>query len=183
MPQNIDFNNIRSLGSSNDGFEELVCQLAHKMTVPNGKRFVRNGRPDGGMECYWEMDNGDIWMWQAKYFPSALGATQFNQINKSVKTALKLHTNIKKYFVALPQDLSDVGKAKTKSARKRYEEKVSQWQKLKGAEETEFIFWGKHEMLTLLSKKENDGLVRFWFSKEEFTEQDFDNQNKKAIDA
>ena len=94
MPQNIDFNNIRSLGSSNDGFEELVCQLAHKMTVPKGKRFVRNGRPDGGVECYWEMDNGDIWMWQAKYFPSALGATQFNQINKSVKTALKLHTNI-----------------------------------------------------------------------------------------
>lgn len=183
MLQNIDFNNIRSLGSSNDGFEELVCQLAHKMTVPNGKRFVRNGRPDGGVECYWEMNNGDIWMWQAKYFPSALGATQFNQINKSVKTALKLHTNIKKYFVALPQDLPDVGKAKTKSARKRYEEKVSQWQKLKGAEETEFNFWGKHEMLTLLSKKENEGLVRFWFSKEEFTEQDFDNKNKKAIDA
>ncbi len=183
MTQNIDFNNIRPLGSLNDGFEELVCQLAHKMIVPNGKRFVRNGRPDGGVECYWELDNGDIWMWQAKFFPNALGASQFNQIDNSVKTALKLHKNVKRYYISLPQDLPDVGKAKTKSARKRYEEKVVQWKKIKGAEETEFIYWGKHEMLTLLGKKENEGLVRFWFSKEEFTEQDFDNQNKKAIDA
>ena len=47
MAQQIDFNNIRSLGSSNDGIEELVCQLAHKLIVPNGKHFVRNGRHDG----------------------------------------------------------------------------------------------------------------------------------------
>jgi hypothetical protein len=33
------------------------------MEVPGGKRFVRNGRPDGGVECYWEFENGDVWMW------------------------------------------------------------------------------------------------------------------------
>ena len=63
MPLNIDFNDIRPLGSLNEGFEELVCQLAHRMKVPGGKRFVRNGRPDGGAECYWELENGDLWMW------------------------------------------------------------------------------------------------------------------------
>lgn len=179
---NLDFNNIRSIGSINDGFEEMVCQLAHRMIVPNGKRFVRNGRPDGGVECYWELENGEVWMWQAKYFPSSPGAAQFAQIDKSVKTALALHKNVKRYYVSLPLDLPDDGKAKTKSARKRYDEKVTQWQKIKGAEDTEFIYWGKHELLNILSKKENEGLVHFWFNKEEFTDEDFDKQNKKAID-
>lgn len=157
--QNLDFNNIRPLGSVNDGFEEMVCQLAHRMDVPSGKRFVRNGRPDGGVECYWELNNGDLWMWQAKFFPSSLSASQFKQINDSVVTAFSVHKNIKRYYIVLPIDLADDGKAKTKSARKRYDEKVSQWQKLEGAEETEFIFWGKHELLSILCGKENEGLV------------------------
>lgn len=181
--KSIDFNNIRPLGSQNDGFEEFVCQLAHRMNVPAGKRFVRNGRPDGGVECYWELDNGDIWMWQAKFFNFVPGASQFSQIDVSVKTALSLHKNVKKYFIALPQDLPDDGKATTKSARKRYEEKVEQWHQIDGAEHVEFIYWGKHELLNILSRKENEGLVYFWFNREEFTEHDFESQNRKAIDA
>lgn len=183
MPQNIDFNDIRPLGSLNEGFEELVCQLAHRMEVPGGKRFVRNGRPDGGAECYWELENGELWMWQAKFFASTPGASQFDQINDSVKTALRLHKNVKRFFIAVPQDLPDDGKAGTKSARKRYEEKVAQWHKIEGAEDTEFIYWGKHELLEMLSRKESEGLVHFWFNKTEFTEKDFETQNKKTIDA
>ncbi|MBR6363079.1 MAG: hypothetical protein IKR88_07360 [Bacteroidales bacterium] len=178
---NLDFNSIRPLGSLNEGFEEFVCQLAHRMNVPNGKRFVRIGRPDGGRECYWELANGDLWMWQAKFFPSSPGVSQFEQISKSVKTALRLHKNIKRYFIAVPQDLPDDGKSRTKSARKRYEEKVLQWQALKGAETIEFVYWGKHELLDLLSRDENEGLVRFWFNKSEFTEKDFELQPQKAI--
>ena len=179
---NLDFNNIRPLGSVNDGFEELVCQLAHRIDVPGGKSFVRNGRPDGGAECYWELENGDLWLWQAKFFASTPGASQFEQISDSVKTALRLHRNVKKYYIAVPQDLSDDGKEKTKSARKRYEEKVAQWHKIDGAAGVEFIYWGKHELLNILGRKENEGLVYFWFNKNEFTEKDFENQNKKAID-
>lgn len=181
--QSLDFNNIRPLGSINEGFEELVCQLAHRMEVPGGKRFVRNGRPDGGAECYWELENGDLWLWQAKYFASTPGASQFEQINNSVRTALRLYKNVKQFFIAVPQDLPDDGKAGTKSARKRYDEKVDQWHKIEGAAGIKFIYWGKHEILNILSKKENEGLVHFWFNKTEFTEKDFEIQNKKAIDA
>ena len=183
MPHNIDFNDIRPLGSLNEGFEEMVCQLAHRMEVPGGKRFVRNGRPDGAVECYWELENGDLWMWQAKFFASTPGASQFDQINDSVRTALRLHKNVKRYFIAIPQDLPDDGKEGTKSARKRYDEKVAQWHKIGGAADTEFVYWGKHELLDMLSRKENEGLVHFWFNKTEFTERDFETQNKKAIDA
>lgn len=49
---NLDFNGIRSVnGSARDGFEDFVCQLARKEEIPCGKRFVRNGKPDGGVEC------------------------------------------------------------------------------------------------------------------------------------
>ena len=136
---NIDFNNIRPLGSLNDGFEEMVCQLAHRMEVPNGKKFVRNGRPDGGVECYWELGNDDIWMWQAKFFTSSPGASKFEQISDSVKTALRLYRNIKTFFIAVPQDLPDDGKKQTKSARKRYEDKVAQWHKIEGAENMDYL--------------------------------------------
>lgn len=180
--QNLDFNNIRPLGSLNEGFEELVCQLAHRMEVPGGVKFVRNGRPDGGVECYWKLDNGELWVWQAKFFVSTLGASQFEQISESVKTALRLHKNVKKFFIAVPQDLPNDGKEKTKSAQKRYEEKLAQWHKIDGAECVNFEYWGKHELLNMLSRKENEGLVYFWFNKNEFTEKDFVNQNKKAID-
>jgi hypothetical protein len=40
--------------SRNDGFEELVCQLAPRMVIVGQKRFVRIGKPDGGKECFWE---------------------------------------------------------------------------------------------------------------------------------
>ena len=182
MSRNIDFNDIRPLGSLNEGFEELVCQLAHRMDVPDGKRFVRNGRPDGGAECYWELKNGDLWMWQAKFFTSVPGASQFEQISDSVKTALRLYKNVTKYFIAMPQDLSNDGKVNTKSAFKRFEEKKKQWNNIDGAEHTEFIYWGKHELIDLLSRKENEGLLYFWFNRSEFTEKDFELQNKKAID-
>ena len=36
MSLNIDFNNIRSLGSQNEGFEELVCQLASALCAMDG---------------------------------------------------------------------------------------------------------------------------------------------------
>ena len=128
------------------------------------------------------LKNGDLWMWQAKFYASTPGVSQFDQINDSVRTALRLHKNVRRYFIAMPQDLPDDGKTSTKSARKRYEEKVAQWHKIDGAADTEFVFWGKHELLDMLSRKENEGLVHFWFNKTEFTERDFDKQNKQAID-
>ena len=58
---NLDFNNIRSInGSLNDGFEEFVCQLARREDISHSIKFVRNGKPDGGVECYWILEDGSI---------------------------------------------------------------------------------------------------------------------------
>jgi hypothetical protein len=37
--------------SQNDGFEELICQLANRENIPGKLKFWRVGKPDGGKEC------------------------------------------------------------------------------------------------------------------------------------
>jgi hypothetical protein len=111
----INWNNIRPLNNSlNDGFEELVCQLAAKEIIPGQDKFWRMGKPDAGKECYWSLENDDLHMWQAKYFTTSLTTTQWTQIGKSVKTAIDNHPKIKKYYVAIPIDMPD-GKVKDKA--------------------------------------------------------------------
>ena len=93
---NLDFNNIRPMkGSANDGFEEFVCQLARKETIPYAKKFVRNGKPDGGVECYWILEDGSEVVWQAKFFCKAFDDSQYQQIDRSVREALESHPNLK----------------------------------------------------------------------------------------
>lgn len=51
-PKNMNWNNIRTVEKTqHNGFEELICQLAAKEKIPEQKKFVRIGKPDGGKEC------------------------------------------------------------------------------------------------------------------------------------
>ena len=46
----MNWNAIRVVnGSQNDGFEELVCQLANKEPIEGRKAYYRNGKRWGGM--------------------------------------------------------------------------------------------------------------------------------------
>ena len=47
-------------GSQNDGFEELVCQLANKEPITGRIAYYRNGKPDGGVECYCVLEDGKV---------------------------------------------------------------------------------------------------------------------------
>ena len=97
---NVDFNIISPInGSAKDGFEEFVCQLARKEEIPCTKRFVRNGKPDGGVECYWILEDGSEVAWQAKYFCKAFDNSQYQQIDDSVNKALNAHPNLKRYII------------------------------------------------------------------------------------
>ncbi len=101
----INWHNIRPLeNSQNEGFEELVCQLARNETITNRKKFVRKGKPDAGVECYWILENGDEWAWQAKYFTASLEDNQWAQLDKSVKSVLDKHPNLTNYYIAIPND-------------------------------------------------------------------------------
>jgi hypothetical protein len=170
MINNINWNNIRPIHNSlNDGFEELVCQLAKKESIKG--KFFRIGKPDSGRECYWELDSGDLYMWQAKYFTASLTPGQWSQIKKSVITAIDNHPKLSKYYICLPLDLPD-GKVKGRtSLMDKWKAKVTEWKSYaisKGIS-LEFEYWGSSELISKLSKEENKELINIHFYTHRFS--------------
>lgn len=180
----IDFLKIRTLnGSQSEAFEELCAQLA-RSEIPKHARFVRNAPPDAGVECYAVLQDGSEWGWQAKYFHN-LDSSQWKQLDDSVQTALEKHPRLVRYHVCVPLDLSDARVSGRKSARQKWEEHVIKWEKWAAEKgmSVEFVWWGKHELRTLLFKSEHAGLVRYFFDTERFDKRWFKARWEEAKEA
>ena len=55
--RNLNWNDIRPINNSlNEGFEELVCQLARIEKIDSAVKFIRKGKPDAGIECFWTLE-------------------------------------------------------------------------------------------------------------------------------
>lgn len=181
-----NWNNIRPINNSlNDGFEELVCQLAAKEPINEQKKFYRIGKPDGGKECYWQLEDDSQYMWQAKYFLASPGISQWSQIDKSIKTAIDNHPNLVKYYVCIPSDRPDPKVKGKNSMLDKWNLKVNSWTKYAVAKgmNVEFEYWGSSELIARLSKKENEGLKYFWLNKEEFSDEWLQAKNTESITA
>lgn len=174
--EELNFSNIRNHdGSSDNGFEELICQLAHLSPPENADYFVRKDGAggDAGVECYWKLNDGSEHAWQAKYFLNSLVSNQWSQISKSVKTVLEKHPNLTKYYVCLPRDWNDSRKLgangnTVNSSWDKWQEHVIKWEKeaIKSGMEVEFTYWCKHEISMLLQRDEPlfSGRARYWFN-------------------
>jgi len=176
---NINWHNIRALpNDQKDGFEEFVCQLARKEDVPNKLRFIRKGRPDAGVECYWILRDQTEWAWQAKYFTSSLTETQWEQLDESVKTVLEKHNNVRKYYIAIPIDPPDARVPGQSSLQQKWDDHVKKWKNWAQEKriEIDFVPWWSSDLIARLQKPENSGLTYFWFNKEEFNDSWFKNQ-------
>lgn len=172
----INFFNIRTHdGSKNSGFEELVCQLAHLEEPENGKRFVKKDGSggDAGVECYWILDDCSEIAWQAKYFPSGMNSSRWQQLDKSFLTALNKHPNLSQYVVCLPLDKADSRKKGRDgklvvSVEDEWLDHVEKWEKqaLKLGRKIEFTYWGKHEITTFLTIDNPlySGRALYWFN-------------------
>lgn len=180
----INWNNIRPLeNSQNEGFEELVCQIARKENIADKKKFIRKGKPDGGVECLWILNNNDEFAWQAKFFTSRLEESQWGQIDKSVKTALDKHPNLKKYYIAIPNDPPDARIVGQTSMLDKWNSRVTKWEgwaSEKGLT-VEFIPWWSSDLIEKLQNLENVGLTFFWFNKQEFTDEWCKEQTELSI--
>ncbi|NTU61131.1 MAG: hypothetical protein HGA95_02185 [Caldiserica bacterium] len=120
---NFDFGQIRSVGNSqNNGFEELVCQLAKKEHKDN-KTYIRNGTPDGGVECYITDNDGREICYQAKYF-FKIEDSEVKQIKESFYRACKTYPKMKEYRLAIPTNLSDSRDGKKNSARNKWDNMI-----------------------------------------------------------
>lgn len=180
---NIDWKNLRPLnGSQHESFEELICQLAAYENPPSDSEFLRLGSPDAGVECYWELPSGEKWGWQAKFFRSPPGDSQWEQIDKSVKTTLEKRPEVKKYFVCLPIDRQDPQIDKQEwfmDVWKVHKKKWKKWAEEKDIS-MEFNYWGRHEVLERLSAEEHRGRYYFWFNKELFSSNWFAQRFEEA---
>jgi hypothetical protein len=176
--------NIRSYNNSqNNAFEELVCQLAREEKIQNKASFIRVGAPDGGVEAYCILKNGDEYGWQAKYFDS-MGDSQWNQLEKSFKTALEKHPRLVKYYICIPLDRQDPRIDDQKWFMDKWNEKVEEWTNfaLEHGRNIEFEFWGSSELIARLSQEKHAGRTYFWFNKEQFSQQWFSERLNRSID-
>lgn len=180
---NINFENIRPLDKSqNEAFEEFVCQLARNESIKNKMDFCRLGKPDGGVECFVTLKNGNEIGWQAKYFTTTLNEDKLKQIDGSIKTILSTHPKLTEYIIAIPINPSDAGKNRI-TMLMRWKTRVKKWEraaKNKGLN-VKFKVWWKSDLIDRLRKPENLGLIRFWFNKDEFTDEWFKEKLNIAI--
>lgn len=178
---NLEWNKLRPFnGDVKYGFEELICQLARAEQIENKTKFLRVAAPDGGVESYCILTDNSEYGWQAKFF-SKMENSQWNQIDKSFKSAFEKHPNLVKYYICIPLDRADPRITISKGERKgkrvehfmdKWNKKVVEWQeyvKLKGRE-IEFEYWGHSEIFDRLSKEENKGKLYYWFEIEEFSD-------------
>jgi hypothetical protein len=177
--------NIRTFNNSqNNAFEELVCQLARNEPISDKKSFFRMGTPDGGVESYCILENGDEYGWQAKFF-NTVGKTQWTQLEKSFKTAIEKHNRLIKYYICLPLDRSDPRITDQDWFMDKWEKFVSDMKKYANTKNRniEFEYWGSSEIIDRLSREVNKGKLYFWFNQFEFTEEWFFEKSKNSVDA
>jgi hypothetical protein len=170
-------------GSQQLAFEQLCCQLAAYERAPHDSVFIRKGAPDAGVECFWKLPNGDEWGWQAKFFLSPPGPSQWRQLDNSIRQALEKHPRLTSYTICLPIDRSDPKVHEQKWFMDRWNEHVDEWQKW--AQErgiaVQFEYWGDHEILERLSREEHRGRHFFWFDKDLFSQQWFEDRVEETV--
>src|ERR1035441_1387087 len=180
----IDWGALRPFdGSQPKAFEELCAQLAAAERMPEGALFVRKGSPDAGIECYWNLANGDLHAWQAKFFREIPKDSQWRDIDESVNKALEKHERLVRYTVCLPIDRSDPRDARKRSFMDRWNDRVRKWQRAAARKglTVEFPYWGQSEILGCLSQEQHRGRHYFWFKKELFSQDWFRSKLEIAV--
>ncbi|KRL95861.1 NACHT domain-containing protein [Levilactobacillus hammesii] len=174
--EEISFSEIQEVdGSKEAAFEDLVCLLARRQVEKDSQqRFYNNNGSggDGGVECYSTFPNGDEFGWQAKFFLQSLNeSSRWNQLDKSVKAALKFHDSLVKYYICVPRILADGRRdGLKKTEMDRWREHVEHWKKTASEKSmnVEFVLWDSSKLKELILEDESirDGITKQWFSKQ-----------------
>lgn len=180
----INWQDLRPLnGAQHAAFEELCCQLAAAEQAPPGSRFTRKGAPDAGVECYWRLPDRSEWGWQAKFFLSSPDNEQWEQIDRSIRTALEKHPRLSRYVVCLPIDRQDPRIPNQRWFMDKWNERVQVWKGWADSQgmAMEFEYWGAHDFFLRLSREEHRGRYYFWFHRDLFSQEWFHNRIEEAI--
>ena len=162
-PSDIDFTQIiPRQGSRTAAFEELCCQLAAR-TVPADAEYVplHGAGGDGGVECYADLPDGSKTAWQAKYVFNI--DQMLRQATGSLTTALQVHSNLTRYVLCFPLDLTGPTKRHGRSGVEKFEDwRKEQLDRAEGRE-LEIDIWSASKLRSLLLDLDPSGGMRSYF--------------------
>ena len=184
----IDFSKINpfELGQRSS-FEELVCQLARYESFPEHSIYKRvdGAGGDGGVEAYWTKPCGRKTGYQAKFFLRSRDINWY-QIDKSVKQALATHSELERYVIALPCDLTNKSgrKRRGKTGWDHWETWVKKWENYAcslGVKDLIIEIWTKNELNSRLIKNDSNGLRNYFFGDVQLVNQWFEDKLNETI--
>lgn len=151
--------------------EEFISSL-FSFTVVNG------AGGDGGVESYAVLTDGSIIGLQAKWFRTSISSNQIDQIRKSLRTAKKVRSEITKYIVCVPRDLSSSTARGKDTESKRWDSFIREMKT--EFPDLELVLWNDTRITTELQKPLSAGIHRFWFSNSELEHEKFSYSFNKA---
>ncbi|MED5244983.1 NACHT domain-containing protein [Priestia sp. LL-8] len=157
-------------------FEELCYQIT-RVKFDNEGIFTSVDDSGGGdgVEFYLTLPNGEEWGWQAKfYLDGRLVSGRKRSIVDSLEKSLKVHPNLKKWYLCIPMDLT-VGEKEwfDNSLKDIIPEGV----------EIDLYFWGDSEFNYYLGTPELAGRKNYFFGDLELTMDWFNNQVSNQLSA
>lgn len=165
----VDFTSVRlHRGSQNNGFEELVVQLARRRPPLDAKEFrrIEGAGGDAGVEALWLKNDGSAIGIQAKYF-LRVRDIDWAQIDESVAATLKHRPEVNVYQVAIACDLTDKGGAKGRGRTGwvAWDERVKRWEAnaLALGRKVAFEPITASDLIDWLGQPSAAGLARYWF--------------------
>ena len=182
----IDFSKIR--GDSNNGqrggFEEFVCQIARQLQLDGEFKRVEGSGGDGGVEAYWELNNGNKIGYQAKYWLKA-GMIDWRQINRSVKQVLDTHPELNQYIIAISCDLTGKSgtQGKGKSGWEHWKTYKKKWESFALAKGmiVKFDVWSESELRNLTLEQNQPGMIKYFFNEDLLTKEWFNDKCETSI--
>lgn len=176
----IDFTKLKPYdGKTTKCFEQLCYQIAQREYGHLGTFTTIDGAGgDGGVEFYLNLDNGDKWGWQCKYFGDTGRLNTGNrktQITNSLETACRNHTDLSKWILCIKTDLTENSTTKngtvTKGERDWFDNTLPN--SIPHGCKTRLEHWGESKFIEFLNSTKHIGIRGFFFGELEFSQEWF----------
>ncbi|RTQ33679.1 ATP-binding protein [Variovorax gossypii] len=135
------------------------------------------------MEGYWVLENGDEIGYQAKYHLKSKDV-DWEKIDESVTTALKLHRRLRKYVIALACDLTDITAGKGKKGWEYWTDHKKKWEveaRSTVGHDVTFDPWTASVTSGMLMEPNMSGLAAYWFGTLPLSSQWMNTQIHRAV--
>ena len=167
----VDWRSIRAHeGDQRAAFEELSCQLFAREYLSRGEFIRRHGAGgDAGLEgVIVDSDGRTVLGIQAKFFTDKLGSTQWNDLDRSIRTAVKDNRDdrlLEEVIVTLPRNLTQAQFKKWIALRKEW---VTEARRAKYPRPVAFTLWDDSRIRGMLLAAANRGLLLYYFGHPNF---------------